>query len=104
MMRAAEGVTVDDGGAEPRAGQGLGPAAEGFGHGRAVLLLALGQDLEQQLGCEKPRLRITARIDRLPRTSRRMAAYSAALDCRVIQAPSRWVTQSIPNRESLGCC
>ena len=49
---AAEGVSVDDGGAEPRVGEGLGPAGEGLvGRDRdGRFLLALGQDLKEQLG------------------------------------------------------
>ncbi len=51
------------------------------------------------VGCETPCLRITARIDRPARTSRRSAAYSSVLDCRDIQRPSRWVThQTLPQR------
>ena len=49
---AAEGEPVHDGGAEPRVGEGLGPAAEALvgGDGNTGLLLPFGQDLEQQLG------------------------------------------------------
>lgn len=49
---AAEGEPVDDGRAEPGVGEGLGPAGEGLvgGDGDAVLLLAFGQDLEEEFG------------------------------------------------------
>jgi hypothetical protein len=48
-------------------------------------------------------LRITPRIDRPARTSRRIAAYSSVLDCRAIQAFSRWVTQTdIPTASQPG--
>jgi hypothetical protein len=49
---AAEGEPVHDGGAEPRVGEGLGPAASAFvgGDRHACFFLAFGQDLEQQLG------------------------------------------------------
>jgi hypothetical protein len=51
-MIAVVGEAVDDGGAEPRVGEGLGPASETVvgGDGQTVLLLTLGQNLEQQLG------------------------------------------------------
>ncbi len=49
---AVVGQTVDDGGAEAGVGEGLGPAAEGFvGRDRdRVLLLAFGEDLEEEFG------------------------------------------------------
>ena len=49
---AVEGESVDDGGAEPRVGEGLGPAGERLvgGDRDGGLLLAFGEDLEQQLG------------------------------------------------------
>jgi len=48
----AEGEAVDDGGAEPGVGEGLGPVAEAVvaGDRDGGFLLALGQDLEQQFG------------------------------------------------------
>lgn len=47
---ATEGEAVGDGCAEARAGEGIGPAGERLvgSDGDAVLLLALGQDLEKQ--------------------------------------------------------
>ena len=49
---AAEGEAVDDGGAEAGVGEGFGPAAEAVvaGDRDGGLLLAFGEDLEQQLG------------------------------------------------------
>jgi hypothetical protein len=49
---SVEGEAVDDGCAEAGVGEGFGPAAEGFvrGDGDAVLLLAFGQDLEEEFG------------------------------------------------------
>jgi hypothetical protein len=48
---AAEGEPVDDGGAEPWVGEGLGPGREGFvrGYGDGGFLLALSENLEEQL-------------------------------------------------------
>jgi hypothetical protein len=49
---AGERQAVDDGGAEPGIGEGLGPAAEALvtGDRHRIGLLSFGQHLEQQLG------------------------------------------------------
>jgi hypothetical protein len=49
---AAEGEPVDDGGAEPGVGEGLAPAGERLvgGDRDRVLLLALGENLEEEFG------------------------------------------------------
>src|SRR6516225_2394928 len=55
-----EGEPVDDGGAEPGVGEGGGPFAEGGvgGDGDGGAFLALGEDLEQQLGAAPVELEV----------------------------------------------
>ena len=64
-MVPTEGESVDDGGAEPRVGEGLGPAGEGLvGRDRdGRLLLALGQDLKEQLGAAAVQLHVPEFVD-----------------------------------------
>ena len=59
------GEPVDDRGAEPRVGEGLGPLAErGVGRDRdGGLLLSLGEDLEQQLGAAPVQLDVAELIE-----------------------------------------
>jgi len=49
---SGEGEPVDDGGAQARVGEGLGPAGERFvaGDGDGGSFLAFGQDLEEEFG------------------------------------------------------
>lgn len=49
---SAEGDAVGDDGAEAWVGEGFGPGAEAFvgGDGQRVLLLPLGEDLEEEFG------------------------------------------------------
>ncbi len=62
---ATEGAPVDDGGAEPRVGEGLGPAAVRFvgGDRDAVALLAFGEDLEEQLGAAPVELEVAELVE-----------------------------------------
>lgn len=62
---AAEGEAVDDGSAEPRVGEGLCPAREGFVRGdrHAVLFLPLGQNLEEEFGAAAVEFHVAELID-----------------------------------------
>src|SRR4029077_18491217 len=55
-----EGEPVDDGGAQPRVGEGGRPFAEGGvgGDGDGGAVLAFGEDLEQQLGAAPVELEV----------------------------------------------
>jgi hypothetical protein len=61
----AEGEPVDDGGAQPGVGEGLGPAGERLvgGDSNGVLLLAFGEDLEQEFGTAAVELHISELVD-----------------------------------------
>ncbi len=62
---AAEGEPVDDGGAESGVGEGLAPAGEGVvgGDGDGVLLLAFGEDLEEEFGAAAVELHVAEFVD-----------------------------------------
>src|SRR5580704_5100519 len=62
---AAEGDAVDDGGAQARVGEGLGPAAEGLvGRDRdAGLFLPFGEDLEEELGAAAVEFHVAELVD-----------------------------------------
>ena len=62
---AVVGEAVDDGGAEAGVGEGLGPAAEGLVRrdGDGGLLLALGEDLEQEFGAAPVELEVAQLIE-----------------------------------------
>ena len=62
---AAEGEPVDDRGAEPRVGEGLGPAGERFvGRDRdGVLLFPFGEDLKEELGAAAVKFHVSKLID-----------------------------------------
>lgn len=61
----AEGEAVHDGGAEPRVGERLRPATERLvgGDRDAVLLLPLGQNLEQQFSAPAVQLHVAGFVD-----------------------------------------
>lgn len=62
---AAEGEPVDDGGAESGVGEGLAPAGEGVvgGDDDGVLLLAFGEDLEEEFGAAAVELHVAEFVD-----------------------------------------
>src|SRR5690606_2550061 len=62
---AAEGEPVDDGSAEPGVAEGLCPAAEGLvGRDRdGCLLLAFGEDLEEEFGPAAVELHVAELVD-----------------------------------------
>ena len=62
---AVEGEPVDDRGAEPRVGEGFGPAGEGLvgSDGDRVVLLPLGEDLKQQFCSSAIQLHVAEFVD-----------------------------------------